>query len=232
MKNLRTTCSLLAMLLAGCATTPGPQDAPPGTPPGEDQADLADLFDGDLAKAHALREAGYHELAVGEYRRVAEGGAPAVVKTEARIGQARCFLRLDNPAAAVRALTPPPVNPASDAERRHLAWLGEALLRADAPREAESPLEVAVAGFPADAPLPPWAARCCANLAGAYLRNGKPPQAVALYYRAALAFEQHGDLEAADYAQRMARDILAALGESPSRARPKALEPAGDFSHE
>jgi len=207
-KKLRHPFLLLVVLMtAACAAGPGVKPEPSAAAGGNETI-AAELFAANLDKAQQMMLQGKYPEAIAEFRKLMDYGETSLTREEARMGLARCFMKIENFAGALKTLRPFPQEPKTENDRHRLALAGEVLLRDDRPEEAETLLEIAMVGFdkPADA-YPSWAAACCENLGCAYLKNGKFSHAIRLYQYAADLYRGSGRFPEAREAEDMAGTI-------------------------
>ncbi len=207
MKKLLYPVLLLVLLITtSCASGPGVKPEP-SADSGGDETVAAELFAADRNKARQMMMQGKYPEAVAEFRKLMDYGETPFIREEARMDLARCFIKMENFAGALKTLRPFPEEPKTKNERRRLALAGEVMLRDNRPEEAETLLEIALAGFePGDA-YPSWTAACCENLGLAYLKNGKFSQSIVLYKRAADLYRDSGRIPEAREAEDMAGTI-------------------------
>jgi len=161
------------------------------------------------AAGRFMRQGQYPQAAV-EFRKIISFAQEPAARERARLDLARCYIRMENYAGAVAALQPLSAGPQSDYERLKLALAGEALLRDGRTGDAETLLEIALDGAAPAEGADRREAVCSENLGCAYLKNGKPEKAAALYRRAALLYERQGHAAAARAAAGMAAALQAA----------------------
>lgn len=138
------------------------------------------------AYAHQLESDGCYEDAMKEYAGLQAAASNANDEMKARLGRARCMLRLNQPDGAIALLSDVPEEPSTPIEAQQMALMGEAFLRKGHPQYAESLLEIAL-DFP-DAEYERWAPPAFANLASAYVLCDKPEKAYSVYKYAAHLF--------------------------------------------
>lgn len=205
----RAAIAALVLLCAACvARTPGVV-AP--EPAGGESSLVREMLGGDLGRAWALYGRGRHAEALIEFRKVKDGAESSEDREEARYGVAKCLVKMEYFAQAVEVLGPFSPSPQTDTARRRLALAGQAMLLDERPADAETLLEIALAGRDEPGEPPAWLGPCSANLGCAYLRNGKPAKAMTMYERAAGLFRRSGRTDAAAKAEEMARSLKEAL---------------------
>lgn len=147
-----------------------------------------------------------------QYRTILNASESERDREQARLGLAKCFLKLGDFSGASALLSPLTMPPESEADFEKMAVAGEAMLRLGQYEEAEVVLEMATEHLndPARA-MPSWAAACCGNLGYAYLKNNKPGKALLFYQRTAKLYAQQGNTIAARKARQMAGELESLL---------------------
>ncbi len=198
-----------AVMLCACATAPRKEAPAQQTVSGEQIA--GEMFAADSGTARSLMDRGNYVEAVVEFRKLMDYAPDEAVRRRARLGLARCLMKMENHTGALKVLRPYPADPQTDYERRRLALAGEAFLRDGRPREAEILLEISLDGAGREEGASPWKAAVCANLGCAYLKNSKFAQAVMLYRRASSLYRAAGKVVAARETADMADSIQSLL---------------------
>ena len=168
---------------------------------------LIPLLQGDLDLALHHESAGDYANAVIEFKKVLQFETESEKRNRAQIGLARSLIKMGNYIEAVRILKPLRPEPQTIDDCFRLALAGEALLRAEYFTKAETLLELSLTGIEDGGFHPQWLAVCFANLGSAYLKNDKPHQALVLFRKAAVEFENLNMTNKAQHAGKMAEMI-------------------------
>ena len=169
-----------------------------------------------LCRAEQLEQQGRSKEAMELYAMLQASSQQFDEVEQARLGRARCMLRLEKPDAAIALLSDLPENPETVLEAQQMALVGEAFLRKGHAKPAESLFEVALSV--SDVENQAWAAPASANLAVTYLKNNKPDKAYAMYRYASRLFRRAGDYSAGSECRKMAQQLCV---QPSSRSQPE-----------
>lgn len=125
----------------------------------------------------------------------------------ARRGAARSLMHMAEYTAAMAHLMPWPEDTTPPEVRRRLALAAGIALRMEEWERAETLAEVALADASPEGPKQLWELLCCANLARAYLENGKLSKAARMYGAAADGLEKADEQQIALHCRSMVRSI-------------------------
>lgn len=128
-------------------------------------------------------------------------------REQARRGAARCLMHMAEYTAALAHLMPWPEDTTAPEARRRLALGAEIALRMKEWERAETLAEVALVDASPEGPEQLWEMFCCANLARAYLENGKLSKAARMYAAAASGLEKAGEQKTAHHCRSMVQSI-------------------------
>jgi tetratricopeptide (TPR) repeat protein len=218
--------SLLSVLcLVGCGAPKQNLEEISNTYPGVAE----EMSQVNLLRAQLMQQQGKYQSAIIEYLKILDSDVSELDIQQARLGVAKCLIKLGKFTSAIARLKPLPLTPNSDSDSQVLAVAGEAMLRLGKFQEAESVLEIALENaeifseyeMPEDlldpvvpenieetaVSTPLWIAPCAGNLGYAYLKNCKPIKAFLLYQQAAGLYARQGDSLACRKARRMADDL-------------------------
>jgi general secretion pathway protein D len=162
-----------------------------------------------LRRAKTFEKSQQYTKALVAYRDALDRELDQVAHGEARLGVARCLMRLPSPRyrAALNALAPLPENPQTGLERQQMALAGEILLRLRNPQPAESVLEVALSGLEPSRKDIAWLAPTYANLGVTYMHNRKLRHAEQALQTAARHYDTLGMGRASLECQRLVGEI-------------------------